>query len=65
VAVFEEGTNVAQALGHTDPVVSCESELALIALEDGRWDEAIDRVGVALRIIEEPMHDYAPAKTGP
>ena len=59
-AAFEEGTAVGVALGHTDPVVSCESELALIAMDAGRWDEAAERVAFALDIIDEhQMHDYA------
>ena len=59
-ATFEEGTAVGVALGHTDPVVSCESELALIAMDAGRWNEAAERVAFALDIIEEhQMHDYA------
>ena len=60
VAAFEEATSVGLALGHTDTVVISESELALLAMEDGRWEEAADHVGVALGIIEEhQMHDYA------
>ncbi len=60
MAAFEEATSVGLALGHTDTVVLSESELALLAMEDGRWDEAADRVGVALGIIKEHrMHDYA------
>ncbi len=60
VATLEEATSVGLALGHTDTVVLSDSELALIAIEAGRWDEAADRVGTALRIVEEHrMHDYA------
>ena len=60
VAVFEEATSVGLALGHTDTVVISESELALIAMEAGRWDEAAEHVGIALGIIEDhQMHDYA------
>ena len=60
VAAFEEATSVGLALAHTDTVVLSESELALLAMEDGRWKEAADRVAVALGIIKEHrMHDYA------
>ena len=59
-AVLEEATSFGLAIGHTDTVVISESELAIIAMEDGRWGEAADRVGVALGIIgEHQMHDYA------
>ena len=59
-AAFEEATTVGQALGNTDPVVSCTSELAIIAMDAGRWDEAADRLEIALGIIEDhQMHDYA------
>ena len=60
VATLEEATSVGLALGHTDTVVLSDSELALIAMEAGRWDEAADRVETALGIVEEHrMHDYA------
>ena len=60
VTAFEDATTVGLALGHTDPVVSCESELALLAMDGGRWEEAADRVTVALDIIaDHQIHDYA------
>ena len=60
VTAFEEATSFGLAVGHTDTVVISETELALIAMEDGRWGHAADRVGVFLGIIEEhQMHDYA------
>ena len=41
-------------------VVNAESELALLAMDRGRWDEATDRVARALAVVEEyRMHDYA------
>ena len=46
-AAFEEATSFGLAMGHTDTVVISESELALIAMEDGRWGEAADHVGAA------------------
>ena len=60
VATFEDATSAGLALGHTDTVVLSDSELALIAMDAGRWDEAADRVETALDIVEEHrMHDYA------
>jgi len=60
VAVFEEATSFGLAVGHTDTVVISESELALLAMEGGRWGEAAGHVGAALDIIaEHQMHDYA------
>ncbi len=60
VATFEDATSVGLALGHTDTVVLSDSELALIAMDAGRWEEADQRVETALEIVEENrMHDYA------
>jgi LuxR family maltose regulon positive regulatory protein len=60
VAILEESTSAGLALGHTDTVVLSDSELALIAMEAGRWEEATGRVETALGIVEEQrMHDYA------
>ena len=60
VVAFEEATSFGLAVGHTDTVVISETELALLAMEDGRWAEAADRLDVALGIIgEHQMHDYA------
>jgi LuxR family transcriptional regulator, maltose regulon positive regulatory protein len=57
---FEDATSVGLALGHTDPIVSCQSELALLAMDAGRWEAAADRVTIALDIIEaHQLHDYA------
>jgi LuxR family maltose regulon positive regulatory protein len=60
VAAFEEAATFGLAVGHTDTVVISESELAIIAMDAGRWGEAADRLGVALGIVEDrQMHDYA------
>ena len=51
---------VGHELGNTDTVVDGESELALLAMDQGRWDEAADRVARALAIVDEHrLHDYA------
>jgi LuxR family maltose regulon positive regulatory protein len=60
VAALEDATSTGLALGHTDTVVLSDSELALVAMEAGRWDEAARRVETALGIVEEhQLHDYA------
>lgn len=60
VAALEDATSAGLALGHTDTVVLSDSELALVAMEAGHWDEAAVRVETALGIVEEHrMHDYA------
>ena len=57
---FQEATAIGIALGHTDSVVSCASELALLTMDAGRWGEASDRVAIALDIIEaHQLDDYA------
>ena len=61
-ALFAESSRVGQELGNTDSVVFDESELALLAMDRGRWDEAAERVARALAVVEEyRMHDYAPS----
>lgn len=57
---LEEATAIGLAAGNTDPVVVSESGLALIAMDDGRWDEAADHVRHALSTLEQHlMEDYA------
>jgi LuxR family maltose regulon positive regulatory protein len=59
-ALFAESFTVAAAAGNTDVIVLSESELALLAMDRGRWAEAAERVEVALAAIDEArMHDYA------
>jgi LuxR family maltose regulon positive regulatory protein len=51
---------VAAAAGNPDAVVLSESELALLAMDRGRWAEAAERVEFALAAVDEArMHDYA------
>jgi LuxR family maltose regulon positive regulatory protein len=60
VAALEDATSAGMALAHTDTVVLSDSELALIAMDGGRWEEAARRVNTALGIVEaQQMHDYA------
>jgi LuxR family maltose regulon positive regulatory protein len=61
----EAGVTLAEAsaagatTGNSDTVVVCESELALLAMDRGRWQEAAARLERALAIIDEHrLHDY-------
>ncbi len=48
------------AAGNTDAFVASESELALLAMDRGRWSTAAEHVETALVAIEESrMYDYA------
>jgi len=59
-ALFAESFTVAAAAGNNDVIVLSESELALLAMDRGRWAEAAERVEVALAAVGEArMDDYA------
>ncbi|GAA1770886.1 LuxR C-terminal-related transcriptional regulator [Agromyces humatus] len=59
---FSECSATAEARGNADVLIVSESELGLIALDDGRWDEAASHVHAALAAIDRyRMHDYATA----
>jgi LuxR family transcriptional regulator, maltose regulon positive regulatory protein len=59
-ALFAEASAVAAAAGNPDVVILGESELALLAMDRGRWAEAAGRVEVALAAVGEArMDDYA------
>jgi LuxR family maltose regulon positive regulatory protein len=58
--LFGDAVATGSALGNTDTVVDGEAELAVLAMDQGRWDEAASRVAGALVIIDEHhLHDYA------
>ena len=58
--LFAEASSAAAAVANADSVVLSESELALVAMDRGRWTEAAERVQLALAVIDEHrMHDYA------
>ena len=58
-AVLGEGSAAAAAAGKADTAVLCESELALLAMDHGQWQEAAGRLELALAMIDEHrMHDY-------
>jgi LuxR family transcriptional regulator, maltose regulon positive regulatory protein len=58
-AALTESSVTAATLGNTDSIVICESELALLAMDRGEWQEAAGRLELALVTIDEKrMHDY-------
>ena len=59
-ALFAESSAAAAAAGNPDVIVVSESELAVLAMDRGRWAEAAGRVEVALSAVDEGrMQDYA------
>lgn len=58
--LFLESAAAGRALGNTDTIVDCESQLARQAMNQGRWAEASERVESAMSLIREHrMQDYA------
>jgi LuxR family transcriptional regulator, maltose regulon positive regulatory protein len=59
-ALFTETSTVGVSLGNTDTIVDSEAELAVLALDRGRWTQAAKHLEPALAITDEHrMHDYA------
>jgi LuxR family maltose regulon positive regulatory protein len=59
-ALFAETITVGASLGGTDNLVDAAAELALLAMDRGRWGEAAGHVAEALEGIEKHrLHDYA------
>jgi LuxR family maltose regulon positive regulatory protein len=59
-ALFAESATLAAARSNGDSLVLSESELAVLAMEGGRWPEAAEHVDRALTAVDEHrMHDYA------
>jgi LuxR family maltose regulon positive regulatory protein len=59
-ALFAESSAVAATVSNADSLVLSESELAMMAMDRGRWAEAVERVERAVAVIDEHrMHDYA------
>ena len=59
-ALFAESSTLAATTGNAGSLVLSEAELALVAMDHGRWAEAADRLGLAHAAIEEHrLHDYA------
>jgi LuxR family transcriptional regulator, maltose regulon positive regulatory protein len=60
VAMFVESSALAATMSNADNLVDSEAELAILALDRGRWSEASEHVERALVVIDEHrMHDYA------
>jgi LuxR family transcriptional regulator, maltose regulon positive regulatory protein len=60
IALFTESSAMAATTGTSDATVVSESELALLAMDRGRWQEAAEHVERALEAIEKTrMPDYA------
>jgi LuxR family maltose regulon positive regulatory protein len=58
-ALFVETSATATALGNVNAVVLSQSELAVLAMDRGRWSEAGDRLQLALTTIDEKrLQDY-------
>jgi LuxR family maltose regulon positive regulatory protein len=60
VVEFTESSAVAATTGNSDAGILSESELAVVAMDRGRWAAAAEHEERALAAIEETrMHDYA------
>ena len=58
--VLEDATAAGLAAGNIDQVVLSESGLALIDMDDGRWEESAGHVELALRLVDQHfVEDYA------
>ena len=58
-ALFAESSTLAAAMGNTDSLVDSEAELAVLAMDRGRWAEAAGHVELALAAIDKyRMYDY-------
>ena len=59
-AEFAESSTVAAGLSNADSLVLCESELALLDMDDGRWVRAAEHLELALTTIDDRRtQDYA------
>jgi LuxR family maltose regulon positive regulatory protein len=59
-SLLTEASTAAVPMGNTETIVMCESELAMLAMDRGEWNEAAGRLELALATIDENrMHDYA------
>jgi LuxR family transcriptional regulator, maltose regulon positive regulatory protein len=58
-ALFMEASTAAATVGNAETLIVSEAELALLAMDRGRWEEAAGHIEVALAGMEEGrMHDY-------
>ena len=59
-ALFAESSAAAATSGNAGSLVLSEAQLALVAMDHGRWEEATERMELARAAIEEHrLHDYA------
>ena len=56
-ALFVEASALAQTMSNADILVLSGAELAVLAMDRGRWAEAADRVNSALATIDEHRMD--------
>jgi LuxR family maltose regulon positive regulatory protein len=57
--LFAEASAAATPMGNCDTVLSCEAQLAWLAMDRGEWAQAAGRLATALAAIEErQMHDF-------
>jgi LuxR family maltose regulon positive regulatory protein len=58
-ALFAESSSLAAAMGNTDSFVDSEAELALLAMDRGRWPDAAEHLEKALAAVDQyRMYDY-------
>jgi LuxR family maltose regulon positive regulatory protein len=58
-SLFTEASTAAETFGNFDTIVICEAHLAWLAMDRGEWQEAAERLGRELAVIDEHrMHDY-------
>jgi LuxR family maltose regulon positive regulatory protein len=58
--LFAESAAAAATYSNADALVLSESELALLAMDSGRWSEAAEHLDLALAVVDaHRMHDYA------
>ena len=58
--LFTETSAVAAQLGNVNTAILSRAELAVLAMDRGRWDEAADHLEFALTTIDEHrLHDYS------
>jgi LuxR family transcriptional regulator, maltose regulon positive regulatory protein len=55
--LFAEASAAAAPMGNSDTILSCEAQLAWLAMDRGEWAEADGRLGTALATIEERRMD--------
>jgi LuxR family maltose regulon positive regulatory protein len=59
-SLLTEASAAAVPMGSTETIVTCESELAMLAMDRGEWNEAAGHLELALATIDEHrLHDYA------